>query len=367
MLKIEQSLPKLFCKIFIYLRENQKLCPSFQQAIKLIEHWDLIKIKTWKYCLHAIFGNVLHDDIYENTELLDADDCSLDDVILVSLLFSYARKPVVSKIDCSLSNAFALNILKYHVPKEYLSKNFKLWFATLSRNISRQEIRMESTRNFNSEFHLKNFETAFNHPGLPHMVYRRISMFNEQAELYDSTEVFFLSECILTYLVGYSMENSESEFCLTDEALENHKDKVASLDKDALNAIYPLGNDVGMETFICDYYLSRNEPYSCWIAKLACGLINQISFNIPHIICLYPLCKASTTFSELALNDLFFLSMTYDPKSCLKWSDQIFSQLTMLLNVKDFKIKLRLLFSVIKMIRMGSRYKERNCLRAYSS
>ncbi|QHS71485.1 DNA-binding protein kinase TEL1 [Saccharomyces paradoxus] len=367
MFKIEASLPNLFCKIFIYLREYKQLSPSFQQAIKLLERWDLVKIKTWKYCLDAIFGHVIQNDIYENTELLDASNCNIDNVVLVSLLFSYAKKPVASKIDCFLSNAAAINILKHHVPKEYLSKNFKLWFATLSRSISREEIEIESTSNFNNELHLKNFEMVFHHPGLPHMIYRRISIFNKQAELDNSTEVFFLSECILTYLVGYSMENSETEFGFTEKLLDENKDKVVPLDKDVLNAIRPLANNFGMESFICDSYLSVNEPYDCWIGKFARGLIHQISFNIPPIICLYPLCKASITFCELVLNDLFFLSMTYDPKSCLRWSSQIFTQIATLLNVRDSEIKLKLLFGVIKMIRMGSRYKERNCLRTYSS
>lgn len=365
--EIEPSLPNLFCKIFIYLRENKQLSPSFQQAIKLLEHWDLIKIKTWKYCLDAIFGNIVQDDIYENTELLDASDCGVDDVVLVSLLFSYARRPVASKIGCSLSKAAAINILKHHVPKEYLSKNFKLWFAALSRRILQQEVQRERSTNFNNEVHLKNFEMVFRHPEQPHMIYQRISTFNKEAELYDSTEVFFISECILTYLVGYSMGNSESEFCFRDNIMNENKDKVAPLDKDVLNAIYPLANNFGMESFICDTYLSVNEPYNCWLSKFARSLIHQISFNIPPIVCLYPLCKGSTAFCELVLTDLFFLSTTYDPKSCLNWSNRIFTQIAMLLHVKDSEIKLKMLFNVIKMIRMGSRCKERNCLRIYSS
>ncbi|CAI4054832.1 DNA-binding protein kinase TEL1 SKDI_02G0220 [Saccharomyces kudriavzevii IFO 1802] len=367
MLKIERSLSNLFCKIFIYLRENDKeLSPSFQRAIKLISNWDLIKTKIWKYCLDAILGNMVQDDIYENAEPLEENDCDLDDVILLSLLFSRARKPVASRIDCSLSYAFARNILKHHVPKEYLSMNFKLWFASLSRNISRREVQMESSSRLTDDFHLKSLEAVFHHPGLPYTIYKRISMFNKQAESYDSTEIFFLSECILTFLVGFSVENSGSEFCLTDEMLDENKDKATSLDKDVLNAIYPLVGDIEMDAFVRDCYASQDEPYNCWIAKFSCGLIRHISFNIPHIVCLYPLCKASSAFCESAFKDLFFISMTYDPKSCLRWSDQIFSQLTLLVNVRDSKMKLKLLFGIIKMVRMGSRYKERNCLRAYS-
>lgn len=70
MLKVERSMSSFFCQIFIYLRETDKeLNPSFKKTIRLIEHWDLIKIKTWKHCLDAVFGNLIQDDIYENPEL----------------------------------------------------------------------------------------------------------------------------------------------------------------------------------------------------------------------------------------------------------------------------------------------------------
>ncbi|CAI4054602.1 hypothetical protein N7582_000112 [Saccharomyces uvarum] len=367
MLKVERSLSSFFCRIFIYLRETDKeLNPSFKKTIRLIEHWDLIKIKTWKHCLDAIFGNLIQDDIYENPELLEASDCDVNDITLLSLLFSHARKPVASKIDYSVSRTFACNILKHHVPKKNLSVNFKLWFANLANKISQEEVHVNSSSVFSSDSHLKNFEVVFGHPGLPYTIYRRLSVFNKQAELSGSTGTFFLSECIMTYLVGYSMDNTGSEFGVTGEVLDKNKDKIAPLDKDVLNAMHPLANEVQMDIFLRDYYVSPNEPYGCWIAKFACGLVHHISLNIPHIVCLYPLCKESSTFCESVVQDLFFLSMTFDPKSCLKWINQIFSQLSILLNAKDFKIKLKLLINVVKMIRMGSRYKERNCLRAYS-
>lgn len=365
---VVDALPAIFSEVLIYMKIHQKeVTEAFKTVMQDITTWKLPFEKSWKYFNVFIQGQVVHNDIYANTELLDNSICSRDKLLFLSLLFSHARTPEQSDVTDRPSTHLVRNLLKFEVPNEYISRNFQLWMAySLDTFGSSNEAgglietpEVISRRNYADYF--KNF-------GSLEYLLKEFLDFDDQSIRINSCKAQFLWESLLAVFVDAYETRQDEIMVISSEVYEKYKGRCALIDEEALLLIHTTPEKhCNMEEYISGQYLSHHICHTSWLLQFDYALLHHLTLNIPHIRLLYFLCKVSIAFAENTLPILFNLVMYFDHKKGVEWAISMFSQIDTLPKSYEGKAKVNSVLRIIRMLRTGHRLNERHCVSAYSA
>lgn len=345
-----------------------KVDSSFKNLSKFIASLPIRFSTTWKFCDEIVQGLSPGDDIYENDELLKTEDCNVDKIVLLSLMFSYAKAPDLSRLKFKPTQLAVLNLLRYEIPEEYMSRNVELWIAYYFDSFGSAQEASELLQKTNFAQQNMSFRDLFNEPGSLDILLEKFLENLESSSVEGSCKVQFLWESVLSFLLTNSSHNQKNPLSVSDTLYEKYKKRYVLMDKGLFTLLHGSFCDVqDLEVFIEDHFLSLSISYDAWLLEFAGSLLKDLSLIIPDIMIFYHLCSASSNFTEDILTILFNLVMFHNPRKGIDWAVTIVSQMENLLETDGAAKKTGAILKIISMLRSGYRLKERHCILAYSS
>lgn len=365
---VVDAFPSIFSEVLIYMKIHQKeVAEAFKTVVQDITARRLPFEKSWKYFNDVIQGEVVHNDIYANTELLDNRTCSRDKLLFLSLLFSHARNPEQTDVIDKPSSHLTRNLIQFEVPHEYISRNFQLWMA-YSLDIFGSSNDAENVIERPQVIQRENYAENFKNFGSLEYLLKEFLDFDDQSIRINSCKAQFLWESLLAVFID-DYQNAQDEVTVINrEVYEKYKGRCPLIDEKVFLLIHTIPQKhCKMEGYISGQYLSHHICHTKWLLQFAYGLLHHLTLNIRHISLLYSLCKVSIAFAENILPILFSLVMYYDHRKGVEWAISMFSQIDALSKSYAGKAKVNSVLRIISMLRTGHRLNERHCVSAYSA
>lgn len=363
---IVDAFSSIYAEALTFMKDpSREVNASFKKLSKFILGLPIQFSKTWKFCDEIVHGILPADDIYQNDELLKTEDCGVDKIVLLSLMFSYAKAPELCKFKLQPSDLAVCNLLKHEIPEEYRSRNVELWTAYYLDSFGSAEASEVLGKSSLSQQNMC-FRILFSEPGSLHFLLAGFFDSLESTSLQGSCQVQFLWESVLAFLLNnYGQENS---FSINDTFYEKYKERYVPMDRSLFTLLHgELDHIEDPEAFINDHYLCTTISYDAWLLKFAGSLLKDLSLILPDIMLFYHLCVQSRKFTEDSLTILFNLVMFLNPRRSVEWAVRIVSQMRKLLETDGATEKTGVILKIISMLRSGYRLNEKHSVLAYSS
>ncbi|GAV47163.1 hypothetical protein ZYGR_0E01790 [Zygosaccharomyces rouxii] len=368
-LSIVDALSSIYAEVLIFMKDPQReINESFRKLSRSIASRPIQFSKTWKFCDDIVQGMTPSEDIYQTDELLKTEDCGVDKIVLLSLMFSYAKAPDICQLKLEPTNLAVSNLLKYDIPKEFISRNVELWTAYYFDSFGSAQETSELLEKSNLAQQNMSFRDLFSEPGSLNFLFAEFFDTLEDSLMQESCQVQFLWESVLAFLLNSYSYDQENFPRINDTFYEKYRKRCVPMDRDLFTLLHGKINAVhDLEAFITGRFLSTTISYDEWLLEFAGSLLKDLSLILPDIMLFYHLCSASRKFTEGILTILFNLVMFHNPRRGVDWAVRIVSQMEKLLKTDHAAEKTRAILKIISMLRSGYRLNERQCASAYSS
>ncbi|GAV52174.1 hypothetical protein ZYGR_0AG01650 [Zygosaccharomyces rouxii] len=368
-LSIVDAFSSIYAEALTFMKDPQReLNGSFKKLSKFIAGLPVQFSRTWKFCDEIVQGMSPGDDIYQNDELLKTEDCNVDKLVLLSLMFSYAKAPDLCQLKLDPTDLAVCNLLKYEIPDEYISENIKLWTAYYFDSFGSAQETSELLGNSNLAQQNMSFRDLFSEPGSLNFLLAEFFDTLEGSLVQESCQVNFLWESVLTFLLNNYGCGRENSLSITDTFYEKYKKRFVPMDRGFFTLLHGDFRHIqDPEAFIKGDFLSTTISYDKWLLEFAGSLLKDLSLVLPDIVVFYHLCSASRRFTEDVLTILFNLVIFHNPRRGVDWAVRIVSQMEKLLETNGAAGKTGAILKIVSMLRSGHRLNERQCVSAYSS
>lgn len=368
-LSIIDALSSIYSEIFIFMKDpRSKVADSFKSLSSSIASREMPFSRTWIFCNEIVHGVTPSNDIYSNDELLRMEDCGVNKIILLSLMFSYAKSPNVCQLELKPSDMVVGNLLKYETPKKFVSRNFQLWTAYYFDYFGSVQENSEELGKSKLAQQNMSFRDLFSELGSLKFLFAEFFETLEGGVAQESCRVQFLWESALTFFLNNYNYIEDRSLRIDDIVYEKYRQRHVAMDRNFFMLLH--GKDepgYDMHEFIEYHFLSKEISYYEWLLKFTRSLLEDLSLILPDIMPFYYLCSASQRFAERILTILFSLTMFYSPRRGVDWAVKMVSNTEKLLETEYAEEKTRAILKIVSMLRSGFRLNERYCVTAYSS
>lgn len=358
---IADELLQLFYNLLLFKKLYHKgLGPSFIESLNHIIQYAHRYQKTLACCIDAIQGETLGMEVYTNDEILDSESCNEESILLLSLLFEYASKPVSLVLEHSPTTRSVQNLLQFQVSNELVTENFQLWLAYYLNSF--KEANMAKSAFAEPRNQLTNsYDDLFNDFGSLKCLINDYLVIEKRTLLMETCSVIFFCQTLTALFLNDPKYKTENALVHNILALsENHEQHSPSITEHVFFSIHKVSEKFcDMQHFLMHEYLDDRLSYSEWLVRFDTALLDRLSLSLPNSTVFRPLISISRTFAQRALPNLFNVLLCYDHKAVVGWISNLFEPLEELLKCKHGDQKVNSCLSLINMLMVGRRLEER--------
>ncbi|CCF60800.1 hypothetical protein KAFR_0L01900 [Kazachstania africana CBS 2517] len=361
---IANNLSEVYLQVFHCMkREDFRCSDALKNTLSEIRNFETLShFRIWKYCGDVIKGEPLTTKVLDFDEFVNATECAVENLSLMSVLFSYIKWPKLHEPAISPSSIGIQNLISLDVPSFYISDNFRLWTAYY---VSEYQLELDMNANGPNthQFNRIEFSTLKTDVGSLNSLHNIFLDFIQEATILQNARVVFLCDIILSNIIHlYSQE----QVGIIREKYLDYRTCSNTLEKESLDSMIGPILLEDNAIFLSKHYLENKILYEDWLLSFISGLLKSLAISFPYTEIFYILCQESISFSESILPTLLALVLYYDPKDSMSHYEEMLAKTSHLLKVSDSDKKIRIIVQLVTVIRSGSRKGDRVCQNLYS-